>query len=78
VIAIIDVEEGSGAFLRITPAGQAVTTLLNGTVVHLLPEPVVEAGGQLWVHIFVPAIGRDGWVLQALAVTATPQASPTP
>jgi uncharacterized membrane protein len=78
VIAIIDVEEGSGAFLRITPAGQAVTTLLNGTVVHLLPEPVVEAGGQLWVHIFVPAIGRDGWVLQDLAVTATPQASPTP
>jgi len=78
VIAIIQVEEGSGVFLRTSPAGQAFTTLLNGTIVHLLPEETTEAGGQLWLHIYVPALGRDGWILQDLVVTATPLPSQTP
>lgn len=78
VVAVINVEEGSGAFLRLTPAGQALTTLLNGTLVHLLPEPAAEAGGKLWLHIYVPALGKDGWVLQNLVRTVTPQPSATP
>lgn len=77
VIAVINVEDSSGAFLRAAPAGQAITTLLNGTLIHLLPEAAVEAGGQLWVHIYIPAIQRDGWILQELMRTATPQATPT-
>jgi hypothetical protein len=72
IIAIIDVEDGTGAFLRDAPAGEAITTLLNGTVVHMLPEAAAEAGGQLWVHVFVPALNRDGWILQPLVLTATP------
>jgi len=78
VVAVINVEEGSGAFLRLTPAGQALTTLLNGTLVHLLPEPAAEAGGKLWLHIYVPALGRDGWVLQNLVRAVTPQPGATP
>jgi hypothetical protein len=73
VIAIIDVDEGSGAFVREEPAGQALTTLLNGTIVHVLPEPPATAGGQVWIHIYVPAIDRSGWVLQNLVATATPE-----
>lgn len=76
VIAIINVEDGSGAFLREEPAGQAVTTLLNGTVVHMLPEAPASAGGQLWLHIYVPALDRSGWILEGLLATATPQATP--
>ncbi|MEX2162477.1 MAG: DUF389 domain-containing protein [Anaerolineales bacterium] len=76
IVAIIDVEDGSGAFVREEPAGQAFTTVLNGTIVHILPEPAREAGGQLWLHVYIPALDRDGWLLQNLVATATP--SPTP
>lgn len=78
IIAIIDAEEGSGAFVREEPAGIAITSLLNGQVVHLLPEPLVAAGGQLWVHIYMPERDEFGWILQSLLSTATPQPSRTP
>ncbi|MEX1246864.1 MAG: DUF389 domain-containing protein [Anaerolineales bacterium] len=72
IVAIIDVEDGSGAVIRDSPAGQAFTTALNGTVVHILPEAAVEAGGQLWLHIYIPILDKDGWLLQRLVATATP------
>ena len=35
--------------------------LMNGTVVHLLGEPVIQADGYLWVMIELDD-GREGWV----------------
>lgn len=78
IIAIIDAEEGTGVFVREEPAGEGITTLLNGTVVHLLDEPPVEAGGVLWLHIYMPDRDQFGWILQGLLSTATPQPSITP
>jgi hypothetical protein len=70
-LAVID-SEGSGAFIREEPAGVAITTILNGTVVQLLPEPAQEAGGQLWLHVYLPERDLFGWILQSLLATATP------
>ena len=72
IVAIINAEDGSGAFLRSEPAGPGTTSLLNGTVVHLLPEPPQSAGGRLWLHIYVPARDEFGWILDGLASTPTP------
>lgn len=78
ILAIIAAEEGSGAFVREEPAGIAITSLLNGQVVHLLPEPPEAAGGQLWVHIYMPERDEFGWILQNLLATVTPQVTRTP
>lgn len=73
ILAIISVEEGSGARLREEPGGLVITTLLNGTVVQLLPEPAQAAGGQLWLHIYIPDRDQFGWILQGLLATMTPR-----
>jgi hypothetical protein len=78
ILAIIQSEEGSGIFLRDAPGGQAFTSLLNGTLVHLLADAPVNSGGVLWVHVYSPQQDVDGWILQNLMITATPAASPTP
>ena len=78
IIAIVDSDEGTGVFVRAEPAGEGVTTLLNGTVVHLLDEPAVEAGGTLWSHIYIPQLDEFGWIRTRLVATTTPQATVTP
>ncbi|MCL5428782.1 MAG: SH3 domain-containing protein [Chloroflexi bacterium] len=78
IIAVIDAEEGTGVFVRAEPAGKGITTLLNGTIVHLLDEPPVESGGVLWLHIYMPNRDEFGWILQGLLSTATPQITVTP
>lgn len=70
--------EGSGAFVRAEPAGLVITSLLNGERVELLDDAPVSAGGQLWLHVFIPSKDLDGWILQELMVTTTPAPSITP
>lgn len=77
-LAIIAAEGGSGVFLRDEPGGLAFTSLLNGTLVQLLPEAPQSAGGQLWLHIYLPERDLDGWVLEGFMVTTTPVPSNTP
>ena len=77
-LALIAAEEGSGVFLRDEPGGLAFTSLLNGTVVQLLPEAPESVGGQLWIHVYLPERDLDGWMLQDLMVTATAAPSGTP
>lgn len=78
IIAVIDSDEGTGVFVRSEPAGAAFTTLLNGTVVHILDESPIEAGGILWIHIYIPQLDEFGWVRQRLVATATPQSIVSP
>jgi uncharacterized membrane protein len=73
VLAVIAAEEGSGAFIREEPAGLAITSLLNGQLVQLLPDPAESAGGQLWLHVYLPERNQFGWILQSLLATTTPQ-----
>lgn len=72
VLAVIN-SSGGGAFIREEPAGLAITTILDGFIVHLLPEAPRQAGGQLWLHVYVPGRDLTGWILQSLLATATPQ-----
>ena len=78
IIAVIDSDEGTGVFVRSEPAGEGITTLLNGTVIHILDESPVEAGGTLWIHIYIPQLDEFGWVRQRLVATTTPQSTPNP
>jgi hypothetical protein len=83
VLARIRAEEGGGATLRQTAAGNPITQLENFTIVQVLPE-TQEVSGWTWVHILADQNGvkRNGWVLQVLLDIATPvptwQPSATP
>lgn len=78
IVAIVDSDEGSGVFVYAEPAGERITTLLNGTIVYLLDEPPVEAGGALWSHIYIPQLGEYSWIRTRLVATVTPQATQSP
>ncbi len=73
VVAVIHAKEGNGVFIRKEPAGEVITTILNGKIVFILPEPPRAAGGQLWVHVYLPERNLYGWILQNLLATVTPQ-----
>ncbi len=61
-----------GIIIRPDPSSlQIVTTLLNGSLVEILPE-VVNKNGFLWIHVRAPD-GQEGWVLAGSLVTATPR-----
>ncbi len=71
--------KGDGAVIRTEPGGSAITTVQNGYLVEILPEPPVIFNGETWVHVIIRTQQRDlnGWVLFNLIVTATPSvASP--
>lgn len=72
VWAIISAAGSDGAFIRAEPkAGSTrLTSLLNGNLVEVLPETVQE-GAIVWVHVRTVK-GLEGWIVQALLVTATP------
>jgi hypothetical protein len=67
--------DGDGAAIRDAPSGQAITTVLNGYVVEILPDAPVTVNNSTWIKIKVTTSTRvlEGWVLQSLIVTPTPQ-----
>lgn len=84
IIAQIRAAEGGGAFIREQPGGKVLATLANGATVTIIPNDFQEVGGVIWVHVFaiVNDVRVEGWMIQAVLVTATPlpdwQPSPTP
>jgi len=65
-------DQAKGIIIRPDPNSlQIVTTLLNGSLVEILPE-VVNKNGFLWIHVRAPD-GQEGWVLAGSLVTATPR-----
>ena len=73
VLARIQVAGGLGAILRAEPAGPPLTSLINGTLVQILPDQPVNINGSVWVKVLVLESGLEGWILSALLETATPQ-----
>jgi hypothetical protein len=84
IIALIRASEGGGAFIREKPGGIVLATLGNGSTVTIIPNDLQDVNNVIWVHVF--AIVNDqrveGWMIQAVLVTATPvpdwQPSSTP
>jgi hypothetical protein len=72
VWARINASEGGGALVRSEPNYNApvLQSVLNGTLVEVMPE-VIEEGGVAWVHIRL-VDSRTGWVVRGLLRTATP------
>ena len=66
-------QQFGGAVVRTEPAvGSWITTLLNGSLVQVLPE-TQDVNGDVWAHIRM-ADNVEGWVLQGVlkATTITP------
>ena len=71
-------QQFGGAVVRTEPAvGSWVTTLLNGSLVQVLPE-TQDVNGDIWAHIRT-ADNVEGWVLQGVlkATSITPSTTPT-
>jgi uncharacterized membrane protein len=72
VWALVRVKESNGIVVRTEPGFTAgvVRSLLNDTLVELLPEEVIT-GRSVWVKIRTVQ-GEIGWVISSLLATATP------
>jgi Domain of unknown function (DUF389)/Bacterial SH3 domain len=75
--AIIEAASGGGAYVRTEPGGGTVIiTLVNGTLVEVLPEiRTIEAIP--WVRVRTTS-GAEGWVLQGVLSAATPAPTTIP
>ena len=62
----------SGVLVRKTPGfdGEYLTSVENETLIQVLPE-VELVDGAYWAHVLLED-GRDGWMVRALLLTATP------
>lgn len=76
VLALIAASEGGGALIREKPGfdTKVIKSLLNGTLVEILPEPFL-AGNVEWVRIRAKD-GMEGWIVRDLIRTATPVPTP--
>jgi hypothetical protein len=74
IIALIRASEGGGAFIRERPGGLVLATLGNGSTVTIIPDDIQEVNNVVWVHVFaiVNDVRVEGWMIQAVLVTATP------
>ena len=74
IIALIRASEGGGAFIREKPGGIVLATLGNGSSVTIIPDDLQEVNNVVWVHVYaiVNDVRVEGWMIQAVLVTATP------
>ncbi len=74
IIALIRASEGGGAFIREKPGGIVLATLGNGSTVTIIPDDFQEVNNVVWVHVFaiVNDVRVEGWMIQAVLITATP------
>lgn len=72
VWARVNAKEGDGILIRSEPSFTAnlVQSLLNGTLVEVLPD-VINSENVTWVKIRT-VNGKEGWVVRSLLATATP------
>jgi hypothetical protein len=66
---------GNGALIRAEPNynAEVISSILNGTLVEVLPE-VTDNSGIAWVHVRM-VNGKEGWIVRTLLRTATPAPS---
>ena len=70
ILALVRANSGGGALLRDQPNGKVIGSLVNDTLMKILPD-TVEGEGTVWVHVLAPD-GIEGWMDQSVLVTATP------
>ena len=62
--------------VREKPGGKVLAILPNGSTVTIVPNDLQEVNRVIWVHVLalVNDVRVDGWMIQAVLVTATPVA----
>jgi hypothetical protein len=70
ILALVQARLGGGALIRSAPDGKIIGSLINNTLMKILPDSV-ESNGTVWVHVIAPD-GTEGWMDQSVLVTATP------
>lgn len=73
VEALVRVQEEAGAFMRDAPDGNIISTLFNGSLVVLTGETASGQGSRTWLQVFDLENQLEGWILQSLLITATPE-----
>ena len=70
--AEIQAIESNGANIRAEPGynGKIISTVLNGTLIQVLPE-VQVVDNNTWVHIRLQD-QTEGWIVRSLLVSSTP------
>jgi hypothetical protein len=58
---IVDGTSGNGLTLRVDPGGEDITVLPDGSVLTVLDDEPVDAGGFVWRKVRVVG-GEEGWV----------------
>lgn len=74
----ISARGADGAIIRSEPSYDAhvVQSLLNSTLVEIYPD-AINAEGVIWVHVRTTN-DKEGWIVQALLITATPAPTEQP
>ncbi|MCE1253886.1 MAG: SH3 domain-containing protein, partial [Anaerolineae bacterium] len=72
VYAKIAAKEDAGALVRKEPdfSSPVVKSLLNGSLVEILPDSI-DKNGIIWYKVRLPDGGGDGWIVRYVLVTAT-------
>jgi len=73
VWARVEASSGGGALLRDNPDGKIISSLLNGSLLEVISDPVRGTGGIIWVQVRTEN-NVVGWIVQSLLATATPAA----
>jgi formylglycine-generating enzyme required for sulfatase activity len=75
IIGLVKAAEGGGAFIRERPGSKVLATIGNGATVTIVPNDLQDVQGVIWVHVFtvVNDVRVEGWMIQSVLVTATPQ-----
>jgi uncharacterized protein YgiM (DUF1202 family) len=70
--AEIQAIESNGANIRAEPGynGKIISTVLNGTLIQVLPE-VEVVDNNTWVHIRLQD-QTEGWIVRSLLISSTP------
>lgn len=69
--AVVEGTGGNGLYLRSEPQGEQLVLLSDGTLLTVLEEPSVEAGGILWRKVRAVG-GEEGWAADQFLTIRAP------
>lgn len=69
--AVVEGTGGNGLYMRAQPQGEEIVLLADGTLLTVLDEATVEAGGILWRKVRAVG-GEEGWVADQFLTIRAP------
>ncbi len=69
--AVVEGTGGNGLYLRAEPQGEELVLLADGTLLTVLEEPPLEAGGFMWRKVRAVG-GEEGWAAEQFLTIRAP------